>query len=107
MTPRCSGLGDAAVATLADDCFSVITRKWTLFLCNSYVFLSTLGQQGPHFFPLERSSPRVEHIESLYVSGDFAFDPKTFYKKEVSKRHSYFLRRSKKVGPKATHPHSL
>ena len=38
------------------------------------------------FFPLERSLPRVEHIESLYVSGHFAFDPKTFYKKKVSKR---------------------
>ena len=46
-------------------------------------------------------------IETKYVSGSNAFDPKVKVEGKVSKRHSYFLGRSKKVGPKDRHPYSL
>ena len=36
-------------------------------------------------------------IETKYVSGSNAFDPKRFYKKQVSKRLSYFRDLSKKL----------
>ena len=55
------------------------------------------------FFPFERSSPRVKHIESLYVSGHFAFDPKEKFEGNVSKRLSYFFEPQKKVGPKVVY----
>ena len=46
-------------------------------------------------------------METKYIAGSNAFDPKRFYKNKVSKRLSYFLGRSKKVGPKVTHPYFL
>ena len=46
-------------------------------------------------------------IENRYVPGSNAFDPKEKVEGKVSKRLSYFLGRSKKVGPKVTHPYSL
>ena len=42
-------------------------------------------------------------IERKYVPGSNAFDPKRFYKKQVSKRLSNFRDPSKKVGPEVTH----
>ena len=46
-------------------------------------------------------------IESKYVPGSNAFDPAKKFEGKVSKRLSYFLGRSKKAGPKITHPYSL
>ena len=43
----------------------------------------------------------MEHIESLYVSGHFAFDPKEKFEFKVSKRCYYFIEPQKKVGPKS------
>ena len=44
-------------------------------------------------------------IETKYdiVSGSNAFNPKVKFEGKVSKRHSYFLGPSKKVGPKMIH----
>ena len=43
-------------------------------------------------------------IESKYVPGSNAFDPKEKVEGKVSKRLSYFCDLSKKVGSKFTHP---
>ena len=46
-------------------------------------------------------------IESKYVPGSNAFDPKEKVEGKVSKRLSDFDEPPKKVGPKVTHPYFL
>ena len=46
-------------------------------------------------------------IESKYVPGSNAFDPKEKVEGKVSKRLSYFFEPPKKLVPIVTHPYSL
>ena len=46
-------------------------------------------------------------IESKYVPGSNASNPKEKFEGKVSKRLSYFRGLSKKADPKVTHPYSL
>ena len=69
-----------------------------------------LCQQNSLIFYFAANDIQVKislEIESKYVLGSNAFDPKEKVEGKVSKRLSYFLGRSKKVGPKVTHPYSL
>ena len=73
-------------------------------------FLDSVSDQCEIFYFFAAIDIQTEislEIEREYISGSNAFDPKRFYKKEVSKRLSYFRALSKKVGPKVTHPYSL
>ena len=73
-------------------------------------FLDSVSQQFDFFFysaGIDIDTEISLEIETKYVPGSNAFDPKRFYKKEVSKRLSYFRDLSKKVDPNVTHPYSL
>ena len=69
-------------------------------------FLDSVSQYLGFFFysaGIDIDTEISLEIETKYVPGSNAFDPKRFYKKEVSKRLSYFRDLSKKVGPKVVH----
>ena len=73
-------------------------------------FLGSATENHKPFFYFAAIDIETEislEIERKYVPGSNAFDPKRFYKKQVSKRLSNFCDPSKKVGPKVTHPYSL
>ena len=66
-------------------------------------FLDSVSDQCEIFFYSAGVDIQFEislEIESKYVPGSNAFDPKEKFEGKVSKRLSYFLGRSKKVGPK-------
>ena len=69
-------------------------------------FLDSVSQRSDFLFYFAGIGIDTEislEIETKYVSGSNAFDPKAKVEGKVSKRHSYFLGHSKKVGPKMVH----
>ena len=73
-------------------------------------FLDSVSQHLGTFFYFSGFGIHTEislEIETKYIAGSNAFDPKEKVEVKVSRRLSYFLGRSKKVDPKITHPYSL
>ena len=87
--------------------YSVISRNWTSIWLLFVEFLDSVSQHPQIFFYFSGVDIDTEislEIETKYIAGSNAFDPKEKVEGKVSKRLSYFLGRSKKVGPKVTHP---
>ena len=80
----------------------MISRNSTHFVLISLI----LCQQNQNIFYFAAIDIQAEislEIERKYVPGSNAFDPKRFYKKQVSKRLSNLRDPSKKVGSKVVH----
>ena len=85
---------------------SGISRNWTSISPICVEFLDSVSQQiqnWNYFAAVDIRTGISLEMETKYIAGSNAFDPKRFYKKKVSKRLSYFHHLSKKVGPKMIH----
>ena len=73
-------------------------------------FLDSVSQWSKTFFYFSGVDIDTEislEIETKYIAGSNAFDPKEKFEGKVSKRLSDFDEPPKKVGPKVTHPYFL
>ena len=73
-------------------------------------FLDSVSERVEIFFYFSGVDIHTEislEIETKYIAGSNAFDPKEKVEEKVSKRLSGFCEPPKKVGPKVAHPYSL
>ena len=84
----------------------MISPNWTSISLICVEFLVSVSERIEIFFYFAAIDIETEislEIESKYVPGSNAFDPKEKVEGKVSKRLSYFRDLSKKVGPKVVH----